>query len=266
MYISTKLRERLSEREHPLLVVANARLVLPDTGLLYFAVDNTQSASDPGVQAYKAKLQELCEASPSATIPVPYNLIKLQDCLQALARPAPTESEPTLHQELRQRYRGSQQALQYLQLEDAAEVYRASLSADDVFEEVEFLSYIQFLHIQGAITHANAGDPLILDPFWLLRTLAAVIRDPQLQPRAVDVQLSPSLFRLLYLEGDDGLSNMGAENLCDEMYRRVGCGSHSSTLAGAGRPRPPTGGGHNVEGDEIAGGCRVTLGFDVMLV
>jgi len=202
-FISTKLRERLAEREHPLLIGPGHRLVLPDTGLLYFAVDNTQSAQDPGVQAYKSKLQALCEVNPCVSMPVPYNLLKLQDALQTLTRPAEGQ-EPELYQQLRQSYTGSSQPLSYMRLDDVSQVYQACLEASESFSEAEFRSYLDFLHMHGVVTHSNASalaDLVILDPFWLLRTLTAIIRDPKLHPREMDQHISPAALRMLYDEG-----------------------------------------------------------------
>ena len=245
LFISTKLRERLAEREHPLLVGASPRLVLPDTGLLYFAVDNTQSAQDPGVQAYKRKLQALCEANPCVSMPVPYNLIKLQDALQALARPG-EGTEPALYQALRKSYGSSGQPLSYLRLPDVSKVYRACLGPGEGFAEAEFRSYLDFLHMQGVISHSNAAaldDLVIVNPFWLLKTLTAVIRDPKLHPREVDQRISPQAMRMLYDEGQS--MNAGSKmKLADPVaHRHFRRGHHPLLLAGPGRPPPPAGAG-----------------------
>eukprot|EP00730_Choanoeca_flexa_P019819 TRINITY_DN9690_c0_g1_i5.p1 TRINITY_DN9690_c0_g1~~TRINITY_DN9690_c0_g1_i5.p1 ORF type:complete len:1279 (+),score=334.90 TRINITY_DN9690_c0_g1_i5:87-3923(+) len=202
-FISDTLKERLAEREHPLLVGDASRLVQAPDGLLFFVVDNTRSDKDAGVQAYKSALQKLCEANPSVNMPVPYNLIKLQDSLHSLTQVAQAD-EPALFAELRKRYNDGSKPLHYVRLDDMKEVYQACLGTNETFRESEFRAYVDFLHMQGVITHSNAAaldDLVIVDPFWLLRTLTEAIRDPKLHPKPVDDKMPPAAKRLLFEEG-----------------------------------------------------------------
>lgn len=57
--ISNYIIDRLRSKEHPLL---EKRLVKPDNGLVFYAVDNTRSDHDPGIIAYRNKIQYLRQA------------------------------------------------------------------------------------------------------------------------------------------------------------------------------------------------------------
>eukprot|EP00045_Choanoeca_perplexa_P016539 m.224419 g.224419 ORF g.224419 m.224419 type:complete len:1058 (+) comp17288_c0_seq2:1-3174(+) len=205
--ISDTLRQLLKDREHPLLVEEPSRLVFPnDKGnLIFFSIDNTKGLGDPGVQAYKQRMQELAGASPSVSMPVPVGLLRFQDAITALTRPATPDQLPVC-QELRARFaHADNQGLCYLRLDDARAVYHACLEGlDEPAEEKNFRVYLDFLHMQGVLSHDNAAaleDLVVIDPMWLLKTFTRVIRDIRLHKFPEDVRLPGAGEKALFKHG-----------------------------------------------------------------
>ena len=186
--------------------------------MLFFPVDNTRGLQDAGLQAYKAQLQTSITNSASVKLPVPTSLLRFQDMVAKLARAA-VDDDTVLMQKLRIKYTGCQDApVPYLWLTDAKAVYSECLEGlNEGLEELEadrrLKLCLDFLHLQGALTHDNAAelkDLVVIDPRWLLKTLARVIRNPELHPLPVDIHLPRAGFDLLFKQGKAVLSEREA--------------------------------------------------------
>jgi hypothetical protein len=188
-----------------LLVDQPSRLVLPEDGLLFFPVDNTKGLDDPGVQAYKQQMQDLAEESPSVKMPVPLGLLRFQDTITALTCPA-AEGEPVVCSELRKQYSCKDDGgLCYLRLDDARRVYQACLQGleENVLEK-HFRAYLDFLHMQGVVTHDNAPtleNLVVINPMWLLKSFTRIIRDKALHKLKEDIHLPGEGEKALFEEG-----------------------------------------------------------------
>lgn len=198
--ISEAVISILSQRDHPVV----HRLVQPESGLAYFALDNRCGLRDEGVRSYRDTLQKLCEAAPSATQRVPLDLLRFFDALAALER-EPAGDDLRAVQQLR-RAHGRLGRVSHITLSDAAFLFSAvtarNVTAD--LNDKEFRLYIDFLHMMGAITHSNAPgleDLIIIDPLWLLRQQTIIVRRPSLHPRPGDDLLPATLFDSLYCKG-----------------------------------------------------------------
>jgi hypothetical protein len=201
--ISDTIKSRLARREHPLRF-GSPRFVKPESGLIFYPLNNRLGKDDPGVQAYKAKLQELCEASPSAKASVPYSLLKLQDRLSLLTKAASARDTPVC-QRLRVKYGGGTQALSYVHYDDVRALFQEGLDSASDYDEASFALFVDFLNMQGVISHRHSNllrDLVIIDPFWLLKKMTAIIRDPELHRHPeIDDVVSPDALELLYDRG-----------------------------------------------------------------
>lgn len=205
--VSDAIVARLTEQEHPLL----SRIVRPqtkdgrDSSLLFFPLDNTKGLDDAGVTLYRDSLQRLCRDAPSATQRVPLSLLHMLDLISALQREAKADDPPAVAA-VRAQYQ-TQGRLHRLQLSDAAQLYSAACERQlgPAFgTDSDFRLYLDFFHMQGLITHSNAAgldDLVIIDPLWLLQQETAIVRRPQLHPRAGDDFLPATLKRALYDAG-----------------------------------------------------------------
>eukprot|EP00045_Choanoeca_perplexa_P015701 m.201212 g.201212 ORF g.201212 m.201212 type:complete len:1035 (+) comp17056_c0_seq35:106-3210(+) len=226
--ISKRLLGMLQAREHPLLV--GKRLVRPDSGNgLFFPVDNTLGLADPGLQAYKAKLETSIRAVDSVKMPVPLGLVRFQDAISSLARPPATQERPVIRRIRDQspsaatpEGAGTSEGVPYIRLADARMIYEDCLQgldeqpADDTFQH-----YLDFLHLQGVITHDNEGelkDLVVIKRMWLLKTLARVIRCAHAS--------QPGSEALHALPGDDALPAASMEALFTTGILRIGLLEH----------------------------------------
>jgi hypothetical protein len=198
--VSDRITEVLRQRDHPVL----PRLVQPETGLLFYALDNRRGLQDPGVKAYRDKLQQLCEESESAKQRVPLDLLRFLDAFNALQREA-QEGDPQAVTRIRAA-RQTTSHVAYISLAEAALLF-SSLTGRDVradLEDREFRLYLDFLHMLSVITHNNAAgldDLVIIDPLWLLRQETAIVRRPSLHPLPCDRLLAAALHDSLYKKG-----------------------------------------------------------------
>jgi hypothetical protein len=87
--VSDAITEVLRQRDH----LGVPRLVQPETGLLFYALDNRHGLQNPGVVAYRDRLQQLCKESESAKQRVPLDLLRFLDAFNALQREA-QEADP----------------------------------------------------------------------------------------------------------------------------------------------------------------------------
>jgi hypothetical protein len=184
--ISDYISERLDHCDH-VLAPGKRRLVLPDNGLIYYPVDNTRSGEDVGVQAYKAKLQELCEISDSVHMPVPFALIRLQDKVTCLTKKA-SIIDTTAMLQVRRKHGGS--TVSYLCWEE--------------FKEHDLQVLVDFMDLQGVVMHNNAEslhDLVIIDQEWLIKQLTMIIRDPRLHNKEVDKRMGRVAYAQLYEHG-----------------------------------------------------------------
>lgn len=68
----------------------------------------------------------------------------------------------------------------------------------------EMRLFLDFLHMQGVLTHNNSellDDLVIVDPLWLLQKVTVIIRRPSLHPLPLDRRLSARGRDLLYKSG-----------------------------------------------------------------
>jgi len=156
------------------------------------------------VQAYKAKLQELCEASPSAKASAPYSLLKLQDRLALLTKVVSGRDTP-MSRQVRARHGDGSQALSYVHFDDVRELFQEGLESAAEYNEEEFALFVKFLNMQGVVSHRRSNllcDLVIIDPFWLLKKITAIIRDPTLHPHPeIDDVVPRDAWDLLYERG-----------------------------------------------------------------
>jgi len=167
------------------------RLVEPGNGLLFYPIDNTKGGADPGVQAYKAKLKELCESSASVQMPVPFALIKLQDKLVSLTKPASSTDTPVC-QQLRIEHGGAK-GMSYLHWKDVQALYKEGLEPGEEYSEHDLQVLVDFMDMQGVVTHNNAEvlrDLVIIDQEWLIKQLTMIIRDPRLHNKEVNDRMA----------------------------------------------------------------------------
>jgi hypothetical protein len=65
-------------------VVSDSSMHGLDELFLWYALDNRRGLQDPGVKAYRDKLQQLCEERESANQHVPLDLLRFLDAFSAL--------------------------------------------------------------------------------------------------------------------------------------------------------------------------------------
>jgi hypothetical protein len=170
------------------------------------------------LQAYKAQLQTSVVNSRFVSTPVPTGLLAFQDAIGKLTRPlAASTSESDLFKGLRVKYSGKEDGkVAYLWLTDAQAVYQECLKGlDEPANEKSFQLYLDFLHLQGVLTHDNAAelkDLVVIDRMWLLKTLTRVIRNPDLHPLPGDLRLPKAGKTSLFQQG--GLSCCTYRSLC----------------------------------------------------
>jgi hypothetical protein len=180
------------------------RLVDPGNGLLFYPIDNTKSNLDTGVQAYRAKLKELCETNDSVHIPVPFALIKLQDKLALLAKPASSRDTPVLERLRMERGCARDEGLSYAYWSDMQLLYNEGLEPGEVYSEHDLETLVDFMDLQGVVLHNNAEalrDLVIIDQEWLFKQLTMIIRDPQLHNKEVDKRIGTMASEQLYQDG-----------------------------------------------------------------
>ena len=197
--ISDHIAQELERCDHALA----DRLVKPGNGLLFYAIDNTKGGADSGVQAYKAKLKELCESSASVRMPVPFALIKLQDKLISLTNPASSTDTPVCKQ-LRIQHGGAK-GLSYIYWKDIQALYKEGLEPDEIYNENDLQVLVDFMDLQGVVMHNNAKslrDLVIIDQTWLIKQLTMMIRDPRLHNKDVDVRMGKMASEQLYSQGE----------------------------------------------------------------
>jgi hypothetical protein len=198
--ISDYIAQELDRCDH---VLAD-RLVDPGNGLLFYPIDNTKSGRDTGVQAYKAKLKELCEGSASVHMPVPFALIKLQDKLTNLMVVATKKETPVTEQLRRKHGSTADQALSYLYWKDVQALYTEGLQPGEVYNEHDLQALVDFMDLQGVVMHNNADtlrDLVILNQEWLIKQLTMIIRDPKLHNKEVDKRMGKMDSQQLYEHG-----------------------------------------------------------------
>eukprot|EP00049_Salpingoeca_infusionum_P015690 m.307121 g.307121 ORF g.307121 m.307121 type:complete len:2248 (-) comp15932_c0_seq1:1557-8300(-) len=211
--ISDAVYSRLRDSDH----AVRSRIKRPDTGdLIYFAVDNTKDVSDPGVCAFRDSLREACERSDSAKQMISLSLRVLQDALVVLSRP-PTEDDPfklpavtAKLEEMRDRRGAANRAVPRITISDLLELYNTVTTpeAPDLTDR-QFRITVDFLHLQGVITHYNSpalDDLVVLDPVWLLESITCIIRTPSLHPKPFDHEVPSLMFEQLYNKGIMDLS------------------------------------------------------------
>ena len=198
--ISDHIAQELERCDHALM----DRLVKPGNGLLFYPVDNTKGKDDLGIQAYKAKLKELCESSASVHMPVPFALIKLQDKLVSLTKPAST-ADSLVCQRLRSEHGCvSDQGLSYVYWKDVQALYKEDLNPGEVYSEHDLQVLVDFMDLQGVVMHNNAEalrDLVIIDQEWLIKQLTMIIRDPELHNKEVDSRMGKMAWEQLYKHG-----------------------------------------------------------------
>eukprot|EP00052_Salpingoeca_macrocollata_P028022 m.268707 g.268707 ORF g.268707 m.268707 type:complete len:1014 (-) comp22814_c0_seq2:1348-4389(-) len=211
--VSQALEAVLQRKRHPVL----ERLVRRADGLLFYPVDNTRSIADPGVRQLKEDLQKTAENSSGAKQLVPLGLRMLEDVVTSLARPPAdlTEKQKRLLgdtvldaiAQVRQQANSEAQGLPIISIAQLAFLYTACTQSplENELKDPAFRAFVDFLHLQGIITHFNSPslDKLVvIDPSWLLESIAAIIRRPDLHPRAGDGKLCDSSeWKNLYSEG-----------------------------------------------------------------
>jgi hypothetical protein len=199
--ISDYIAQELDRCDHALA----ERLVKPGNGLLFYPIDNTKSGRDTGVQAYKAKLKELCEGNTSVHMPVPFALIKLQDKLTLLAKPASRRDTPVLERLRRERGCARDGGLSYVYWSDVQLLYKEGLEQGDVYSERDLQTLVDFMDLQGVVMHNNAEvlrDLVIIDQEWLIKQLTMIIRDPKLHNKDVDKRMGKMASEQLYQDGN----------------------------------------------------------------
>ena len=196
--ISDHIAQELERCDHALM----DRLVKPGNGLLFYPINNTKGGADPGVQAYKAKLKELCESSASVHMPVPFALIKLQDKLMSLTKPAASTDTPACRQ-LRNEHGGAK-GMSYLHWKDVQALYKEGLKWGEEYSEHDLQVLVDFMDLQGVVMHNNAEvlrDLVIIDQEWLIKQLTMIIRDPRLHNKDVDTYMGKMASQQLYQDG-----------------------------------------------------------------
>jgi hypothetical protein len=156
------------------------------------------------VQAYKAKLKELCEGSASVHMPVPFALIKLQDRLTNLTAVASSKDTPVTQQLRRKHGSSAEQALSYVDWKDVQALYKEGLQPGEVYSEHDLQTLVDFMDLQGVVMHNNAEvlrDLVIIDQEWLIKQLTMIIRDPKLHNKDVDKRMGKMASQQLYEHG-----------------------------------------------------------------
>jgi len=154
------------------------------------------------VQAYKAKLKELCETNDSVHMPVPFALIKLQDVLAKLTKLASSKDTPVC-QQLRAQHDGAR-GMSYLHWKDVQALYKEGLEVGEAYSEHDLQVLVDFMDLQGTVMHNNAEvlrDLVIIDQEWLIKQLTMIIRDPQLHNKEVDDRMGKGASQQLYQDG-----------------------------------------------------------------
>jgi hypothetical protein len=198
--ISDAIVQMLRQREHPVI----PRLIQPETGVVFYALDNRRGLNDPGVRAYRDQLQQLCTESESANQLVPLDLLRFMDAVSGLQRDAHPDDLQVVNR-LRAEHH-TPNALSWITLAESAVLF-SSLVGRDVsgdLEDGEFRLYLDFLHMLGVITHSNAPgleDLVVIDPLWLLQQETVIVRRPSLHPLPGDNLLPAALFDNLYKHG-----------------------------------------------------------------
>lgn len=198
--ISDAIHKRLRAVEHPL----RERLVRPKSGkLLYFAIDNTKSIADPGVQQYRDALQACVAESPSAKLQVPLPLLQFYDAVIRATGPPSAKDSPAL---LRLRAAHGGQQVPFCQLAELAWLYEecSGRSLDGDLDDAEFRDYLDLLVMLGVCLHSNApalDSLVVVNPMWLLEQNCRIIREPSLHPLPLDDMLPLVPFDNLYRRG-----------------------------------------------------------------
>ena len=148
--ISDHIAQELERCDH----VLTDRLIKLGNGLLFDLIDSTKGGADPGVQAYKAKLKELCESSASVHMPVPFALIKLQDKLISLTKSGSSTDTPVC-QQLRTEHDGAK-GMSYLHWKDVQALYKEGLEPGEEYSEHDLQVLVDFMDLQGVVMHNNA--------------------------------------------------------------------------------------------------------------
>ena len=177
---------------------------MPGNGLLFYPIDNTKGGADDGVQAYKAKLKVLCESSASVRMPVPFALVKLQDKLVSLTKPASSADSPTCQQLRIDHCCTAEQGLSYVHWKDVQALYKEGLGPGEVYHEHDLQVLVDFMDLQGVVMHNNAEmlkDLVIIDQEWLIKQLTMIIRDPRLHNKEVDARMGRKASDQLYNYG-----------------------------------------------------------------
>jgi len=212
--ISDHIAQELERCDHALA----DRLEKPDNGLLFYPIDNTKSGADVGVKAYKARLKTLCETSASVHMPVPFALVKLQDKLLSLAKPA-SSTDTAVCQHLRTKHGKSlDQRLSYVYWKDVQALYKEGLEPDEVYNEHDLQILVDFMDLQGVVMHNNAEalrDLVIIDQEWLIKQLTMIIRDPLLHNKAVDKRIGKMAGQQLYNHGSSAARLIVPDNSCE---------------------------------------------------
>jgi hypothetical protein len=198
--ISDYIAKELDRCDHALA----RRLVDPGNGLLFYPIDSTKSGGDTGVQAYKAKLKELCEGSDSVHMPVPFALIKLQDKLTLLAKAATSKDTLVLERLRRERGCARDGGLSYMYWSDVQLLYKEGLQPGEAYSEQDLQTLVDFMDLQGVVMHNNAEvlrDLVIIDQEWLIKQLTMIIRDPKLHNKDVDKRIGRMASQQLYEHG-----------------------------------------------------------------
>ena len=198
--ISDYIAQELERCDHALA----DRLVKPGNGLLFYPINNTKGGADPGVQAYKAKLKELCEDNDSVHMPVPFALIKLQDVLANLAKPASGKDTPVCQRLRAEHGCARDQGLSYVYWKDVQVLYKEGLAPGEEYSEHDLQVLVDFMDLQGVVMHNNAEvlrDLVIIDQEWLIKQLTMIIRDPRLHNKDVDARMGKMASQQLYQDG-----------------------------------------------------------------
>lgn len=170
--LSDHILQTLSEREHPIL----NRLVL-NNDLVFFPVDATKGLDGVGISDFRSTLCRAIEDSTSVRQVVPLPFFQFQDMLAALSTFPVADENSALSA-----FRKGSGPVSHISLKEAATIFCTCVGrsfADDVTQDREFRLYLDFLHMQGAISHSNAPaleDLVVVDPMWQLQMIVRVVR------------------------------------------------------------------------------------------
>ena len=110
-----------------------------------------------------------------------------------------------MSRQVRARHGDGSQALSYVHFDDVRELFQEGLESAAEYNEEEFALFVKFLNMQGVVSHRRSNllcDLVIIDPFWLLKKITAIIRDPTLHPHPeIDDVVPRDAWDLLYERG-----------------------------------------------------------------